>query len=159
MYKLASLTLCSNLAGQISVGMMVNPPKPGEASYDLYEEEKNGILSSLQRRAVLLVDALNKLEGVTCQPAQGALYAFPSITLPDNAIKVAEEQGKAADAYYCMELLDQTGIVVVPGSGFGQKPNTFHFRTTILPQEDEIAQVIERLSKFHIDFLEKHRDV
>lgn len=158
MYKLASLTLCSNVAGQVAVGMMVNPPKQGEASYELYEQEKNGILNSLQRRAILLVDALNKLEGVVCQPSQGALYAFPSITLPDNAIKAAESQGKAPDAYYCLELLDQTGIVVVPGSGFGQKPNTFHFRTTILPQEDEIVQVIERMSKFHADFLDKYRD-
>ena len=158
MYKLASLTLCSNVAGQVAVGMMVNPPKQGEASYELYEQEKKTTLNSLQRRAILLVDALNKLEGVVCQPSQGALYAFPSITLPDNAIKAAESQGKAPDAYYCLELLDQTGIVVVPGSGFGQKPNTFHFRTTILPQEDEIVQVIERMSKFHADFLDKYRD-
>ena len=133
--------------------------KTGRGIIRFVRRRKEWDFEFTQRRAVLLVDALNKLEGVTCQPAQGALYAFPSITLPDNAIKAAEEQGKAADAYYCMELLDQTGIVVVPGSGFGQKPNTFHFRTTILPQEDEIAQVIERLSKFHIDFLEKHRDV
>ena len=104
MYKLASLTLCSNVAGQVAVGMMVNPPKQGDASYELYEEEKNGILNSLQRRAILLVDALNKLEGVTCQPSQGALYAFPSITLPEKAIKFAEGQGKAPDAFYCMEL-------------------------------------------------------
>ena len=48
--------------------------------------------------------------------------------------------------------------VVVPGSGFGQRPNTFHFRTTILPQEDEIVQVIERMSRFHEAFLDKYRD-
>ena len=46
MYKLASLTLCSNVAGQVAVGMMVNPPKQGDASYELYEEEKNGIPNS-----------------------------------------------------------------------------------------------------------------
>ena len=55
MYKLASLTLCSNVAGQVAVGMMVNPPKQGDASYELYEEEKNGILNSLQRRVVVII--------------------------------------------------------------------------------------------------------
>ena len=29
---------------------------------------------------------------------------------------------------YCFDLLESTGICVVPGSGFGQKPGTFHFR-------------------------------
>ena len=32
------------------------------------------------------------------------------------------------DAYYCLELLRQTGVCVVPGSGFGQKEGTWHFR-------------------------------
>jgi aspartate/methionine/tyrosine aminotransferase len=31
--KLFSIGLCSNIAGQIMVGCMVNPPKPGDASY------------------------------------------------------------------------------------------------------------------------------
>jgi alanine transaminase len=39
-----------------------------------------------------------------------------------------------------MEMLMNTGIVVVPGSGFGQKDGTFHFRTTFLPSEDDIAK-------------------
>ena len=32
------------------------------------------------------------------------------------------------DAYYCLELLRQTGVCVVPGSGFGQRDETWHFR-------------------------------
>ena len=37
------------------------------------------------------------------------------------------------DNDYCMALLEETGICVVPGSGFGQLPGTLHFRTTFLP--------------------------
>lgn len=33
------------------------------------------------------------------------------------------------------------GVVVIPGSGFGQEEGTFHFRTTILPPPDQIDQV------------------
>jgi len=29
---------------------------------------------------------------------------------------------------YCCQLLEETGICVVPGSGFGQKDGTYHFR-------------------------------
>ena len=39
---------------------------------------------------------------------------------------------------YCLEMLNETGIATTPGSGFGQKDGTFHFRTTILPPEDKI---------------------
>lgn len=48
------------------------------------------------------------------------MYLFPRITLPKKAIKAAEEAKKAGDAYYAIRLLNATGVVVVPGSGFGQ---------------------------------------
>lgn len=60
------------------------------------------------------------------------MYSFPRISLPRKAIEAAEAKGKAPDVLYCLELLDETGISCVPGSGFQQSPGTFHFRTTIL---------------------------
>ncbi len=48
------------------------------------------------------------------------MYAFPKLTLPAGAQQAAAAAGKQADFLYCMELLDRTGIVTVPGSGFGQ---------------------------------------
>ena len=38
-----------------------------------------------------------------------------------------------------MALLEETGICCVPGSGFLQKPGTYHFRTTFLPPEEKLA--------------------
>jgi alanine transaminase len=55
------------------------------------------------------------------------------------------------------QLLDATGIVVVPGSGFGQVDGTFHFRTTILPAEDEIDEVIKRITAFHDGFMQRYQ--
>ena len=54
LYKLASLTLCSNTHGQLSVGLMVQPPKAGSPSFEKYDTEKNAILDSLKRRAALV---------------------------------------------------------------------------------------------------------
>ena len=56
------------------------------------------------------------------------------------------------DDQYCMALLEETGICVVPGSGFGQLPGTWHFRTTILPPVEQIEQVVARLGAFHRKF-------
>jgi aspartate/methionine/tyrosine aminotransferase len=40
------------------------------------------------------------------------MYAFPQITLPAKAIEAAKAVGKAPDTFYCLSLLDETGIVV-----------------------------------------------
>ena len=139
------------------MGLSCNPPKKGDPSFEKYESEKTAILSSLKRRAENLVDSLNKLEGVSCQPASGSMYAFPQITLPEKAVKKAEELGKAPDMYYCLELLKETGICVVPGSGFGQKDGTWHFRTTFLPREEQMDEVNSRMTRFHDSFLSKFK--
>lgn len=67
-----------------------------------------------------LEDAFNSLEGVQCNKAEGAMYLFPRINLPQKAIKAAEAANTAPDAFYARRLLTATGIVVVPGSGFKQ---------------------------------------
>lgn len=75
-YKLVSVNLCSNLDGQIMMGLMVNPPQPGSISYDQYIAEKGSILDSLRRRAAMIADTLNKLEGVKCNEVEGRQFFF-----------------------------------------------------------------------------------
>ena len=82
------------------------------------------------------------------------MYLFPTIKLPEKAQEAAKEKGKNPDEFYCLELLDATGICVVPGSGFGQKPGTLHFRTTFLaPGTDWVG----RITRFHKEFLDRYR--
>lgn len=157
-YKVASVNLCSNISGQILASLIMNPPKPGDESYDSFTAERDGILSSLARRAKTLEDAFNSLEGVTCNKAEGAMYLFPRIRLPEKAIEAAKAVNAAPDAFYARRLLDATGIVVVPGSGFGQVPGTWHIRSTILPQEDKIPAVVSRFKAFHESFMQEFRD-
>ncbi|KAL6560023.1 Alanine--glyoxylate aminotransferase 2, mitochondrial [Orobanche gracilis] len=157
-YKVASVNLCSNISGQILASLVMNPPKVGDESYESYFAEKDAILSSLARRAKSLEEALNGLEGVTCNRAEGAMYLFPRISLPNKALEAAKSVNTAPDAFYARRLLNATGIVVVPGSGFGQVPGTWHFRCTILPQEDKIPAIISRLTEFHKGFMDEFRD-
>ncbi|CAH2066915.1 unnamed protein product [Thlaspi arvense] len=157
-YKVASVNLCSNISGQVLASLVMSPPKPGDDSYDSYMVERDGILSSMAKRAKTLEDALNNLEGVTCNRAEGAMYLFPRVNLPRKAIEAAEAAKTAPDAFYCKRLLNATGIVVVPGSGFGQVPGTWHFRCTILPQEDKIPAIVNRLTDFHKSFMDEFRD-
>jgi hypothetical protein len=67
-----------------------------------------------------LEDAFCSLEGVTCNKIEGSIYLFPRIHLPAAAIKAAKTEGVSPDIFYACRLLDDAGIVVVPGSGFHQ---------------------------------------
>jgi glutamate--glyoxylate aminotransferase len=59
---------------------MVNPPKPGDESYEQYNKERNAELASLRRRAHMITDGFNALEGVTCNFTEGAMYSFPRVS-------------------------------------------------------------------------------
>ncbi|KAI8371295.1 pyridoxal phosphate-dependent transferase [Choanephora cucurbitarum] len=158
LYKMSSVSLCPNLHGQIMVDLMCNPPRPGDVSYPSYKAEVDAIYSSLRRRSKKLEQVFNRLEGVTCQPAEGSMYLFPQVSLPARVTEIAKEHKMAPDAYYAHAMLEATGVCVVPGSGFGQKDNTWHFRSTFLPEEDLFDQFCNDLEKFHIQFLKDHRD-
>eukprot|EP00657_Telonema_sp_P-1_P010619 TRINITY_DN5121_c0_g1_i1.p1 TRINITY_DN5121_c0_g1~~TRINITY_DN5121_c0_g1_i1.p1 ORF type:complete len:126 (-),score=51.30 TRINITY_DN5121_c0_g1_i1:95-472(-) len=99
---------------------MVKPPSPTDPSGPLFIKERDDQLDSLRRRAQRLTEGLNSLSGVSCNQCEAAMYAFPQITLPAKAVAAAQAAGNAPDAFYALALLDETGICVVPGSGFGQ---------------------------------------
>ena len=62
-----------------------------------------------------------------------------SLIFSFQVLEAAAAAGQQPDVFYAFNLLEATGICVIPGSGFGQAPGTFHFRTTILPQVPNIG--------------------
>ncbi|XP_049852373.1 probable alanine aminotransferase, mitochondrial isoform X2 [Schistocerca gregaria] len=155
--KLCSIELCPNTMGQILVGLMARPPVEGEESFKQYERERDEILNSLSVRANIIISRLRSLEGVTCTKPEGAMYVFPSLTIPARAIQKAEECNIPPDTLYCQELLEQTGICAVPGSGFKQVPGTHHLRMTFLPPKEKMLYILDNLlTQFHRRFMEKY---
>lgn len=155
MLKLASITLCPNTPGQIATAIMVNPPRDDSPSAVAHSAQVNETLASLGRRGAKIAAALNTLEGVTCNPPAGAMYAFPQVRLPAAAIAAAEAADVQPDVFYCMELLKATGIVTAAGSGFGQRDGTWHFRTTFLPPEHQVDTFTAKLADFHNGFIQR----
>ena len=159
LYKMASVSLCPSLQGQIGIDLLVRPPKKGDESYDLFQQESQGILETLKARSEKMHEAFNSLPGVSCNHAQGALYLFPQVEIPREAVEAAKKQQRKSDEFYCLEMLDATGICVVPGSGFGKMPEKdsqrIFFRTTILAKETDAF--VERYGKFHKEFLRKYQ--
>jgi len=135
--KVSGIELCSNTTGQVMVDLMINPPskKMGESdeTIESFRAEANMLSSSLKRRANAAYTALNSMQNVSSNPVEGALYALAKVDFSKKFINEAESKGVAPDFLYCMQALEETGCILVPGSGFKQAPGTYHFRTTILP--------------------------
>lgn len=107
--KSLSAQLCPTTVGQAAIDCVVNPPREGEPSYELFQREKNAVLTALRERAKLVAETLNSFEGFSCNTVQGAMYAFPQVKLPPKALKAAKAAGKPADVFYAFQLLETTG--------------------------------------------------
>lgn len=155
--KSISAKLCPTTLGQAAMECVVNPPRKGDPSYDQFISEKSAVLSSLAQRAKMVVETFNSVPGMSCNTVQGAMYAFPQIHLPPKAIEAAKAAGQLPDVFYAFQLLENTGICIVPGSGFGQRPGTYHFRTTILPQPEMLSTMLEKFREFHTSFVKRYQ--
>lgn len=158
-YKLASINLCSVVSGQALMELMVNPPKKGDESYDLYIKEKSAIKNDLKTRAELLYEAFCSMDHVSCKKPMGAMYLFPKLEFTQSdfpkLFKECESTNAQPDDLYCVELLKNTGICCIPGNGFGQVEGTYHLRTTFLAPGTEW---IDSWKKFHQEFIKKYKN-
>jgi alanine transaminase len=168
-YKMMPVGLTAPVQGQLGVDAMVRPPVEGEESYALWKAETEGIGGALAQRTGLMVSRLNRLRGVSCVDSPGALYLYPRITIPAKAVAEAQRRGKAPDVFYALELLDATGICVVPGSGFEVKGGdgegeirdedgdggvVGHYRLTCLCPG--VEEYVAKLARFHEQFMEEY---
>lgn len=160
--KSQSISLCSNTIGQLMMDLKVNPPskKMGESdeTIEAYNSEVHTLLTSLKTRAVRCSEMLNRFDNVTSNEVEGAMYAFPSIKLSDKFVEEAKGLGVEPDFLYCTKVLQNTGAVIVPGSGFLQKEGTHHFRTTILPlPEERFYEVFGEFQKYNNHLMREYR--
>ncbi|MCA9522523.1 MAG: aminotransferase class I/II-fold pyridoxal phosphate-dependent enzyme [Myxococcales bacterium] len=93
-------------------------------------------IEKLQRRRDITVEMLNAIDGISCVAPKGAFYAFPKLEV------------EGSDDEFVKGLLRETGVVVVPGSGFGQLPGTKHFRVVFLPPEQVLREAYQKIGEF-----------
>jgi alanine-synthesizing transaminase len=98
----------------------------------------------LKEQRDLCYELLNKIPGVSCVKAKGALYMFPRLD--------TERFGIRDDEQFVMDLLKEKKLLLVQGTGFNWfKPD--HFRVVFLPVKDDLIDAMTRLG----DFLSSYR--
>lgn len=124
--KLLRARLCANHPEQYAVKPALEGPQ------DHLIEVRN----KLRSRRDLTMKWASATPRVSCVSPRGAFYAFPRLEIPE------------ADDVFVKQLLLQKHVLVVHGSGFGQRPGTKHFRIVFLPDEETLARAYTAIRDF-----------
>jgi alanine-synthesizing transaminase len=123
--KLLRARLCANHPEQYGIKPALEGP----------QDHLPIVCQKLRSRRDLTVKTCNAIPRVSCVPPRGAFYAFPRLDIPD------------ADELFVKELILKKHVMVVHGSGFGQKPDTKHFRIVFLPDEKTLAKAYASIAE------------
>src|SRR5208337_1847471 len=94
------------------------------------------VREKLRHRAGLTIEWAKRTPRVNLVAPKGAFYAHPSLEIPED------------DLTFVTDLLKQKHVLVVHGSGFGEKPGTRHMRIVFLPQERVLSAAYEAIAEF-----------
>ena len=102
------------------------------------------MVSKLRRRRDLSWKRANDIPGLSATKPAGAFYLFPKI-------KAIGERWKN-DYEFVTQLLEETGVLLVHGSGFDPIYGKDHFRAVFLPDESMLAEAFDAIE----NFMKKH---
>jgi aspartate aminotransferase len=94
--------------------------------------------AAFKERRDFVVRALNSLPGVSCLPGAGTFYAFADVTRAMAAL------GCRDDAEFAELLLNDAGVAVVPGSGFGAPG---HVRLSFASSMATLERALDRMAR------------
>jgi aspartate aminotransferase len=94
--------------------------------------------AAFKERRDFVVRALNSLPGVSCLPGAGTFYAFADVS------RAMAELGCRDDNEFTELLLNEAGVAVVPGSGFGAPG---HVRLSFACSLPTLEKALERMAR------------
>lgn len=92
--------------------------------------------AEFKKRRDWLVDALNKIEGISCKLPRGAFYAFPDI----SSFGLSSKE-------FADRLLDEEGVALAWGTSFGEYGEG-HIRISYATSLDNLKEAVNRIKRF-----------
>jgi alanine-synthesizing transaminase len=128
--KECRIRICANTPVQIAATAALNGPQ------DCVKE----IADKLKQRRDFAWKRLNEIEGISTTKPEGAFYIFPKIHDVGTRWKT--------DMNFVVELLKETGVLIVNGSGFDPVYGKGHARAVFLPPIEELDEAFNALEQF-----------
>ncbi len=98
----------------------------------------NDFTGEIRRRRDLAVSHVKSIGGLSCAEPEAAFYMM---------IKV-NDLGERTDERFVLGLLEETGVLVVHGSGFGADPHAGYFRLVYLADEETLDRAFGKIRHF-----------
>ncbi len=128
---LSNMRLCSNVPAQLAI----------QAALGGYQsiEDLVGKEGRLREQRDFAWQRLSQIPGVSCTKPKGALYLFPKLE--------PEQFNIQDDQQFVLDLLKETRVLVVHGSGFNAGDRN-HFRLVFLPDQDVLEEALDGMAEF-----------
>jgi aspartate/methionine/tyrosine aminotransferase len=113
------------------------------------QEEARKMMLSFKKRRDIIVEGLNRIDGITCLNPGGAFYAWPNVT---DACRIV---GAEDSEEFRKRLLSETGVAVLSDIHFGHRNigEGEHIRFSYATSEANILDGLRRIK----DYIGKHR--
>jgi len=132
---LASMRLCANVPCQHAIQTALG-------GYQSINELTKGDGRLLKQRNIA-AEMINNIDGLSCQPAAGAMYLFVKVDSKKFNLKDDEQM--------VLDILKQEKILLVHGRAFNIKEHNY-FRLVFLPHIDELIPAMNKLKKFFASY-------
>lgn len=128
--KECRIRLCANTPVQIAATAALNGPQ------DIVKE----VVDRLRQRRDFAYKRLNEIEGISTVKPEGAFYIFPKIHGVGSIWKT--------DMDFVIDLLKETGVLIVNGSGFDPVYGAGHARAVFLPPIETLEEAFDKIEDF-----------
>ena len=128
--KEARIRLCSNTPVQ----------KAGTAALTGPQDHIKEMAKKLRKRRDYAWKRLNEIDGISCTKPEAAFYVFPKIHDVGGTWKTDRE--------FVLNLLNETGVLFVHGSGFDPIYGSGHFRGVFLPPLGILEEAFNKVELF-----------
>jgi len=128
--KLSRIRLCASTPTQMA----------GIAALTGPQSHIPEMVKKLKQRRDFALKRLGEIPRLATAKPRGAFYVFPRIDMKGTVWKT--------DSQFATELLQDTGVLVVHGSGFDPIYGSGHFRSVILPEERMLAEAFDAVERF-----------
>jgi aspartate/methionine/tyrosine aminotransferase len=124
------IRICANTPVQVA----------GVAALKGPQDHVKDLVERLRVRRDYAWKRLNEIEGISCAKPEGAFYVFPKIHGVGARWKT--------DMEFAIELLKETGVLLVHGSGFDPAYGAGHVRMVFLPPIETLEQAFNAIERF-----------
>lgn len=128
--KEARIRICASTPIQIAGITALNGP----------QDHIPDMLKKLKNRRDYSWKRLNEIKNLSCSKPEGAFYVFPKIHNIGSKWKT--------DVDFAIELLKETGVILVHGSGFDPIFGAGHVRGVFLPSIEILEKALNEVERF-----------